>query len=216
MEKVIEFIKKNKLIKRGEVIGVGVSGGIDSMVLLSFLASHADELDIEVVAIHVDHGIRAESGKDAEFVAEKAKELGVRLYKFKIDAPKIAKEKKVSLETGARIARYGVFQSLLERDVIDKIALAHHQSDQAETILMHIFRGAGVFGAKGMEPIRDGVYIRPLLDVGKKEIEEYALRHGIDHVEDATNQDTTYDRNFVRCVLLKEIEKRWPNATNSI
>ena len=216
MEKILDFVKKHNLIKAGEVIGVGVSGGIDSMCLLHFLNENKEKLDIEVVGIHINHGIREESDDEAQFVVQKCKEMGVRVYKFTIDSPKIAKERKISLETAARDGRYGVFESLLKRDVIDKIALAHHQSDQAETILMHIFRGCGGSGAKGMDPIRDGVYIRPMLPVSKEEIEDYASLNNIDYVEDSSNFDTSYARNYVRNVVMKDILQRWPNAIEAI
>lgn len=216
MEKILDFIKKHKLIEAGQVIGVGVSGGIDSMCLLHFLNENREKLDIEVVGIHINHGIREESDDEARFVVEKCKEMGVRVYKFTIDSPKLAKDRKVSLETAARDGRYAVFESLIKRDVIDKIALAHHQSDQAETILMHIFRGCGVSGAKGMEPQRDGIYIRPMLPVSKQEIEEYASINNIDFVEDASNKDITYARNYVRNVIMKDVLKKWPNAIEAI
>lgn len=216
MDKILDFIKKHKLIQAGQVIGVGVSGGIDSMCLLHFLNENKEFLDIDVVAIHINHGIREESDDEARFVLEKCKEMGVRAYKFSIDSPKIAKERKISIETAAREGRYGVFKGLIERDIVDKIALAHHQSDQAETILMHIFRGCGTSGAKGMEPVRDKIYIRPMLPVSKKEIEEYASINNIDFVEDESNYDTTYARNYVRNVLMKDILKKWPNAIEAI
>ncbi len=216
MDSAKEFMLKTGMIKRGDIIGVGVSGGSDSMALLHFLHGMAEELDIEIVAIHVDHGIRENSYMDADFVREKAREMGVRFYKFRIDAPKIAKEKSLSLETAAREARYGVFASLIKKGVVDKIALAHHTLDQAETILMHIFRGSGVSGAKGMDPIRDGVYIRPLLSTSKEEIMDYIKSNQIEYVDDYTNKDTSYNRNFVRSLLTNEISKRWPNAVGAI
>lgn len=216
MEKIKEYIKQNKLIKEGEVIGVGVSGGSDSMVLLHYLSSIQQELDFEVVAIHINHGIRAESRDEEEFVAEKCRELGVRCYKFKIDSPKLAKERNESLETAARNGRYDVFRSLISRGVVDKIALAHHESDQAETILMHIFRGSGIAGARGMEPVRDGIFIRPMLEVSKKEILNFASDNNIDYVQDNSNMDNSYNRNFIRNVVLPEVEKRWPGVYASI
>lgn len=216
MEKILDFIKKNKLIKAGEVVGVGVSGGIDSMSLLHFLNAHKEELDIDVVAIHINHGIREESDDEARFVLQKCKDWGVRVYKFTIDAPKLAKERKLSIETAAREARYWLFDALVKKDIVDKVALAHHQSDQAETILMHILRGSGLAGARGMEPIRDGIYIRPMLPVSKEEIEEYASANAIDYVEDQSNLDTTYARNYLRNVVMKGILKRWPNAVEAI
>ncbi len=216
MEKILDFIKEKQLIKPGEVIGVGVSGGIDSMCLLHFLNANKQALDIDVVAIHVDHGIREESADDARFVVEKCKEMGVRVYKFSIDANKIAKDRHLSVETAAREGRYGVFEALIKKDIVDKIALAHHQSDQAETILMHIFRGSGLAGARGMEPIRDNIYIRPMLPVSKDEIADYASINGIDFVDDCTNSDNSYARNFIRNVVMKEVLKKWPNAVEAI
>ncbi|MGN1200692.1 MAG: tRNA lysidine(34) synthetase TilS [Candidatus Caccovivens sp.] len=216
MEKILDFIKKNKLIKAGQVIGVGVSGGIDSMCLLHFLNANKENLDIDVVAIHINHGIREESDDEARFVLQKCREMGVRVYKFTIDSPKIAKEKKISIETAAREGRYGVFEALIKKDIVDKIALAHHQSDQAETILMHIFRGCGVAGARGMEPIRDKIYIRPMLPVSKEEIEQYASINNIEFVEDSSNADISYARNYVRNVIMKDILKKWPNAIEAI
>lgn len=216
MESAKLLIEKTGMLKPGEIIGVGVSGGADSMALLQFLVDIAEEKDIEVVAIHVDHGIRENSYLDADFVKEKAKELGVRFYKFRIDAPRIAKDKNMGIEEAGREARYGVFNTLLKKGVVDKIALAHHVQDQAETILMHIFRGSGIAGARGMTPIRDGVYIRPLLTTTKSQILEFLSEKHLDYVEDYTNKDTSYNRNFVRNVLMPEIEKRWPNCASAI
>lgn len=216
LESIEKFIQKTNMILAGDVIGVGFSGGSDSMALLHYLANNMQKLDIEVVAIHIDHGIRENSYIDADFAKEKAKELGIRFYKFRVDAPKIAKEKNVSIETAARDARYGVFKTLLKKGVVDKIALAHHMQDQAETILMHIFRGSGVAGAKGMEPIRDNVYIRPMLTTSKEEILQYLDENNLDYREDETNVDITYNRNFVRNVIMKNVLTRWPNAIKSI
>ena len=216
MDGILDFIKANKLVKKGDVVGVGVSGGVDSMCLLHYLNSVKDILDIDVVGIHINHGIREESYDEAKFVLDKCKEMGVRVYKFTIDSNKIAKEKKVSLETGAREGRYGVFEALVKKDIVDKIALAHHMSDQAETILMHLFRGAGIKGAKGMEPIRDGIYIRPMLNISKEEILVYASLNNIEYVEDASNNDNSYSRNYMRNVVMKDILARWPNAIEAI
>lgn len=216
MLNLLETIRKNNLVKSGDVIGVGCSGGSDSIALLHALSKLQRELDIEVVAISIDHSIRENSALDVQFVKEKAGEFGVRFYKFKVDAPKIAKDKGVSLETGAREARYGVFKALIRKGLVDKIALAHHKLDQAETILMHIFRGSGSNGALGMPYISENVFIRPLLDYSKEEILDYCNENHLDFVEDYTNQDNTYNRNFVRNVVLKEITSRWPNAVNAI
>ncbi len=216
MEKIKEYIKKHKLIEKGEIIGVGVSGGSDSMCLLHCLSSLQDEMDFEVVAIHVNHGIREESRDEARFVLEECKKMQVRAYKFKIDALKIAKESNQSIETSAREGRFNVFASLVKKGVVDKIALAHHESDQAETILMHLFRGSGLNGMKGMEPVRDKIYIRPMLECTKQEISDYLINNEVDYVVDRSNEENEYNRNFLRNVVLKEIKKRWPNVESSI
>ena len=216
MEQVEKFIIDNKLFKRGEIIGVGCSGGSDSIALLHYLAQNQEKFDIEVVAIHIDHAIRETSYIDADFVKEKAREFGVRYYKFRVDAKKVAQENHESIESGARIARYGVFRSLIERGIVDKIALAHHVSDQAETILMHLFRGAGTSGAQGMSPISEEIFVRPFLDVTKKEILDYIDENRLEYVDDETNSDTNYNRNFVRNELMPRILSRWPNAESAI
>ncbi len=211
-----EFIKENKLFKGGEIIGVGCSGGSDSLALLHYLAKNQEKFDIEVVAVHVDHQIRENSWYDADFVKDMAKTLGVRFYKFRVDVPKLAKEKNKGIEECARDARYGVFKTLISKGVVDKIALAHHMQDQAETILMHIFRGAGLAGAKGMEAVSNKIYVRPMLNTSKEEIFDYLAENHLDYCEDSTNDDNTYNRNFVRNVILKEATSRWPNAVQSL
>ena len=211
-----DFIKQNKLFKSGDIVGVGCSGGSDSIALLHYLAMNQEKFDIEVVAIHVDHGIRENSYIDADFVREKAREFGVRYYKFRVDALKVANEKGVSVETAAREVRYGVFKSLVQKGVVDKIALAHHISDQAETILMHIFRGSGTAGARGMNAISEDIYVRPMLNTSKEEIIDYLNQNHLDYVDDETNVDTSYNRNFVRHVIMKDIKSRWPNAEQAI
>lgn len=216
MESVLTLIKQKNMIKPGEIVGVAVSGGQDSMALLHILNNLSKEQDFEVVAVHVDHCIRENSEKDAEFVSDYCKKNGIRVYKFKVDAVKLSNEKKLSIEMGAREARYGVFDALINKGVVDKIAIAHHKNDQAETILMHLFRGSGVSGVKGMDYVRDGVYIRPLLNTSKEQIEKYVYENDIPYVEDETNQDDSYQRNYLRNRIIPQIVKVWPNAVNSI
>ena len=216
MQSLNEFIEKNKLFQKGETIGIGCSGGSDSMALLHYLALNQKRFDIEVVAIHINHKIRDNSFSDLQFVKEKASELGVRFYSFDVDVPKLASEKGQSTETAARDARYNIFRTLVKKGIVNKIALAHHKSDQAETILMHIFRGSGLSGAKGMEKESEGMFVRPLLDTSKEEILDYLSKNELSFVEDCTNVDTSYNRNYVRHVIMKDIISRWPNAIESI
>lgn len=216
MEKVLELIKKEKLFSSGCVVGVACSGGSDSMSLLHFLCANREKLDIEIVAIHIDHGTRENDARDAYFVADYCKEHHIRFQKFKVEAKVLAKQKGWTLEQACREARYGVFDNLRKRGIVDKIALAHQQSDQAETVLLHILRGSGLLGASGMQYVRDDFYVRPFLDTPKQEIMAYVYENQIPYVEDETNQDTTISRNLLRQRILPEIRQVWPKVDETL
>lgn len=218
MEKeVCEFIKNNNLIAPNEVVGVACSGGSDSMALLNFLYENKDNFDCEIVCITIDHMIRGEDSiGDALFVKTWCNERHIPCWKFSVDALRLAETKKMGVEEAARISRYGVFEKLLNEGKVDKIALAHHLSDQAETILMHILRGAGLNGACGMEAIRQGNYIRPFLDVSKDEILTYCKQNSIEFVQDESNFDSSYNRNFIRHLIMPELKKRWGGVEQNL
>lgn len=216
MERVVEYIKKHNLIKSGEVIAVACSGGRDSICLLHFLNSIKADLDCEIVAVNVDHGIRAHSALDTEFVMQFCKDHKIRSYKFKAEALKVAKEEGLSIEQAARKVRYGVFETLIKKGLADKIALAHHMQDQAETVLLNIIRGAGLSGARGMEPVRDGIYIRPFLELPREEIMSYLDENGLEYVEDETNKDNTYSRNYIRNIVIPALRKHFKGVDKSI
>lgn len=209
MEDVLEYIKANNMIKPNEIIGVACSGGRDSICLLHYLNSIKHDLDCEVVAINVDHGIRATSALDTEFVMQFCKDNGIRAYKFKAEALKVAKEEKLTIEQAARKVRYGIFETVVKKGLVDKIALAHHLNDQAETILLNIIRGAGLNGARGMEAVRDNVYIRPFLNTPREEIMAYLDEKGLEYVEDETNKDNTYSRNYLRNIVMPALRKQF-------
>ncbi len=216
MENVLDYIKENKLIKPREVIGVACSGGRDSIALLHFLNSVKEELDCEIVAINVDHGIRPSSAFDTEFVMNFCKENNIRAYKFKGEALKVASEEKLTIEQAARKVRYGIFDTVIKRGLVDKIALAHHLNDQAETVLLNIIRGSGLSGARGMDAIRDGVYIRPLLTTPREEIMSYIDENGLEFVEDETNSDITYSRNYIRNIVMPALRKHFKSVDRNI
>ncbi len=216
MENVIDFIKEHNMIKSGEVIGVACSGGRDSISLLHYLNSIKHELDCEIVAINVDHGIRQTSAYDTEFVVQFCKDNKIRAYKFKGEALKVAKEEKLTIEQAARKVRYGIFETVIQKGVCEKIALAHHMYDQAETVLLNILRGAGLNGARGMEPIRDGIYIRPLLETPRENIMAYIDENGLGFVDDETNNDTTYSRNYLRNIVMPALRRHFKGADKSL
>ena len=216
MENILSLTQENDLIKTGNTIGVACSGGSDSMALLHKLCALKNELQIDVLAITVDHSIRENGAKDAEFVENYCKENNIHCCRFKVDVPHIAQQKAISLESAAREARFGVFDALIQKGVVDKIALAHHRQDQAETILMHLFRGAGLGGLKGMELENNSNYIRPLLYTSKKEVMDYIKANNIPYVIDETNAENIYTRNYLRNEILPLIIKKWPNAVNAL
>lgn len=216
MDNILKTIVDKKLIKKNEAIGVGVSGGTDSMALLHYLSKLQEDLEFEIVAVHVDHNLRPTSAQDAFFVINYCKKNRIRSYKFKVDVNKLSKETNQSIETAARDARYGVFESLIKRGIIDKIALAHHMEDQAETVLLHLFRGSGLSGAKGMSYKNQEVFIRPMLNTRKSEIQKYLLSNDIPYVEDETNKEDIYQRNFVRNNVFPLIQTRFPKVVEAL
>ena len=216
MENIVSDIKKYGLTSAGEKVVVACSGGKDSMALLHYLWSNKEDLGIEVAAVNVDHSIRENSAQDSEFVKNFCKKNDIKLYSYKVDAVKYSEDNKLTLEQGARECRYRVFGSLVNRGICDKIALAHHMQDQAETILLNLFRGTGIAGASGMEHIRDGIYIRPLLNVSQQEILAYVATNDIPFVEDETNQDDEYSRNYIRNKIMPLIRVKWAGADKAI
>ena len=216
-DEILNLIKEKKLIEPGQTVGVAVSGGIDSMSLLYFLKNYSKELKCRVVAITVDHMLRGErSLGDAIFVKNWCRENDIICYKYSVDVKTMAEKQKLTTEEAARIARYDVFNKLLSEGTVDKIALAHHMSDQAETILLHLLRGSGLNGACGMDFVRDDNFIRPFLNTTKDEIVNYCSINNIEHIEDETNNENKYNRNYLRNVILPALKRRWPTVEQSL
>ena len=201
-EKTLSTIKKYNLIEKGDKIVLGLSGGPDSVCLLHLLNRMKDVLDIEVYAAHLNHQIRGmEAQKDALYVSDLCERLGITFFVKSIDVPKYCKENKLSIEEGARKLRYEMFFEIKESLNADKIAIAHNMNDQAETVLMRMMRGTGLQGLKGIDYMRDGVIIRPILDIERADIEAYCEEHKLTPRIDATNLETIYTRNKIRLEL---------------
>lgn len=216
MKNIETLIVKNKMILPGETVGVAVSGGSDSMCLLHLLNVLKDKLNFNVVAINIDHNLRENSANDSAFVKNYCEKNDIKLYAYSLDVNKICEEKHLTVEQGAREARYKTFKKLVDKGVVNKIALGHHMQDQTETILLNIFRGAGLSGACGMELIRDGIYIRPLLKTSKAEIKAYLTYNEIPFVEDETNLQNDFARNYIRNMIMPLIRTKWSNADSTI
>jgi len=174
-----EFIQKNKLIAPKDKIIVAVSGGVDSIVLLDVLNELKTQLKLELVAAHFNHKLRGdESDEDEKFVREFTSKLGIECYVRSEDTKEYCKSRKISIQEGARELRYNFFETLRLLKGFDKIATAHNANDNAETVLLNLFRGSGINGLAGIQ-IKRGNIIRPLLFATREEIEEYASEKGL-------------------------------------
>lgn len=204
--RIYNFIVEKKLIKSGSTVLVGLSGGADSTALLLVLDSLKALLGIKLIAVHVNHGIRAEAGEDALFSQELCDRLDVPFFLIEKDIPALSRELKLTEEEAGRKARYQEFSRIAREEAADYIAIAHHQNDVAETLIMNLLRGSGIHGGGSIRPSRDNV-IRPLLCVSRKEIEDYLKDQGQDYCHDATNDENTHTRNIIRNLIIPAMEK---------
>lgn len=201
-ERVLAACKE--LLAPGDRVIAAVSGGADSMALLQFLLEYKDALDVGVEAAHVDHRMRPDSARDAAFVVKFCQKNGVPLHAFAAAAPPARPS-----EEWCRELRYGFFETLAAPGV--KIATAHTLSDQAETLLLRLARGAGVRGAAGIPAVR-GCFVRPMLGVTKAEAEDFCRRRGLSWVTDESNFSDDYARNRLRHHAMPAIEAACPGA----
>ncbi len=215
IEKVYQYIKENNMLNDCRHIIVGLSGGADSVCLLVLLHSIIVQyqMDIDVVAVHINHEIRGDEAlRDQRFAQKLSDDLGVVCHVLNKDVKAIAKMRGVSIETAGRQVRYECFAQIKRElgflDTTTKIAVAHHIDDLVETSLMHLIRGSGIQGFSGISPV-NGDIIRPLLCVNKKEIIEFLKMKGIGYVVDSTNLESDYQRNQLRNQLIPMIEKKY-------
>ncbi len=208
INRVHKYIETNKLIEPGDKVIVGVSGGPDSMALLHILFQLRSSLQFEFVVAHVNHGLREEAGAEEEFVKEICKVWGIACYSCAVPVAEHARTQKITLEEAGRNARYDYFNQLQQKTGAQRIATAHHQNDVAETVLLHLLRGAGIKGLRGILP-RRGKLIRPLLLVNKEELLEYLETKKIKYCQDQSNEDCYYLRNRIRHGLIPYLQKEF-------
>jgi tRNA(Ile)-lysidine synthase len=216
-ERVRDRVRRQRLLRPGDRVGVAVSGGADSLALLRLLLELRADLGVVLSVLHFHHGIRgAEADADQRFVAEVAANHALEFHSQAGDSPAHAAARGLSLEAAARDLRYAWFRDLLEHDVINRIATAHTLDDQAETVLMRTLRGAGSRGIAGIypdlpawdsRPRLSASIIRPLLHVRRGELQDYLRSLAQTWREDATNLDTRHLRNRIRHVLLPLLER---------
>jgi len=195
------WIKRHGLIQPKDSVLAAVSGGPDSMAMLGILRELAASTPFSLAAAHFNHGIRPESGKERDLVAEFCEKAGVKLLEEKADVPAMAGLKGEGLEETARKARYSFLIRAAEKTGAAAVATGHTLNDQAETILHHIIRGTGLRGLEGI-PVRRGIFIRPVLDCRREELENLLKERSIPYVLDRSNLDNTFFRNRIRNRLL--------------
>lgn len=208
-EKVLETIKKYNLINNGDKIVIGVSGGPDSICLLNILNGLKEQLNIEIYVAHINHMIREVADQETEYVQNFCKNIGIECFVKKVDVLKIAQEQKRGTEEVGRTIRYEFFDEVLKKTNSNKIATAHNLNDKAETVMLNIIRGSGVSGLKGIEPIREGKYIRPLIETEREDIEKYCIDNNLNPKYDESNNENIYSRNKVRNELIPYIKKEF-------
>lgn len=210
-QKIIE-----DLIEPADSVVIGVSGGVDSVVLLDLLAN--SELALTLNVVHVNYGFRGkESDRDEKFVKKLAEKYSSRFF---LARPKGLKSTADNVQSAARDLRYDLFIETAQRTGSSKILTAHHADDQAETILSHLMRGSGLSGLSGMQErrqISEGIeLVRPLLNFSRKEILTYVASKKLIFVEDSTNKTTKYQRNAIRHELLPTLLKYDPSAVEHL
>ncbi|HHX51316.1 MAG TPA: tRNA lysidine(34) synthetase TilS, partial [Clostridia bacterium] len=215
LKKIEKTIIKYGLICPGDQILVAVSGGPDSVALLDLLYRLKDTWALGLRIAHLDHMFRPEARKEAEFVKRMARDLGIPVIVGRKNVPLYMQEKGLSAQEAARELRYKFLQWAAARTGCQKIAVAHHASDQAETIIMNFLRGTGPAGMAGM-PSKRGKIIRPLLEVTGEEINEYCRQMGLSSCTDPSNLKTIYFRNLIRLELVPYLEKFNPRLVEGL
>lgn len=210
-------MRENSLVSAGETVMVACSGGVDSMVLLDVMHRLGRAFGFSVAAAHLDHSLRGSEGqKDQELVGRFCRDRKIIFTGGREDVRRLCGEEGLSVQQGARRARYGFLEESLRKIRGHKIATAHHADDQVETILMRLLRGTGPVGLRGIPVNRGGVFIRPLLFEWKADIVTYAREESLPFREDPGNREPRYHRNRIRNELLPHLEAFNPRIKESL
>ena len=212
IDTVHRFIEKEKLLTPNAAVIVGLSGGMDSMVLLDLLTL----LGYQCVAAHCNFHLRGrESDRDAGFVKKWCKGIDIPFTSIDFDTTQYAADRKISIEMAARELRYDWFEIVRRQYGAEAVAVAHHKDDSVETVLLNLMRGTGIKGLTGIMP-RNRHVVRPLLCVTRAEIEEYIIERDMPYVFDSSNDDDAFLRNSLRLNIIPQLEKLNPSVKETI
>lgn len=211
-----ETVARHGLIVRGDSVLVAVSGGPDSVALLHLLAERAAAWQLRLGVAHLDHGLREESARDADFVGRLAEGLELPLHTERVEVRGLQRRWQLSIEAAGRKARYRFFRQTADRCGFNKVALAHHADDNAETLLLNLLRGSGRLGLGGMPPMRAGCFIRPLIRAERTDIQDYLRRRNLPALADASNRDNDFLRNRIRNQLIPLLERAYQPGVRAV
>ncbi|HEY6436786.1 MAG TPA: tRNA lysidine(34) synthetase TilS, partial [Ignavibacteriaceae bacterium] len=207
-QKALKFIDENHLIEIGDKVLVALSGGADSIFLLSFLLKFKNRFKIDVTAFHLNHKLRGKASvEDEKFCAEFCLKINIKLVCISKDVKAFAKKMKVSVEEAGRDIRYPELNKAATKMKCTRIATAHNSSDNVETILLNFIKGTGLKGLVGIPVRRDNI-IRPILCLSAEEIRTYLKANKIPFRVDESNLDSDYERNFLRNEIIPKLKKR--------
>jgi tRNA(Ile)-lysidine synthase len=210
IHKIEKTIQRHCLLNKGEGVIVAVSGGPDSVALLKILLELSPRYELCLKVAHLNHGLRGvESDREEEFVRTLSGAMGLPFTSRKVDIRRVMKEFSSCLEDACRQCRYAYLEEVRLAEGFRKIALGHHMDDQAETVLMRFLRGSGPEGLRGMLPVRDETYIRPMLYVSRREIIQYLERQGLKYMNDSSNREDVCLRNRIRRELIPDLRLRY-------
>ena len=211
IDKIKAFCRQKELLCQGDRILLGLSGGADSACLFLVLLQLAIEWNLTLIPVHINHNLRGESAKaDENFCKELCKTYGLDMIVVSVEIQNLAKRNGWTIEEAGRNARYDAFTKLAKEYDCNKIAVAHHKNDQAETVLFQLFRGSRLKGISGMSA-KNGMIIRPLLCMTREEIEQYLYEKNQTYCIDLTNFEEEYTRNLIRGRVIpvaKEIQSK--------
>jgi tRNA(Ile)-lysidine synthase len=216
LNKIAATIRKHSMLSGEEKVLAGISGGPDSVCLLHILNGLKEQFGIVLYAVYIDHGLRPdETGRETEFCRDLSAGLGIPFITKAVAVKSYAKEQKMNPQEAARKLRYMAFEETAYESGCHKIALGHTADDQAETLLMNLFRGSGSTGLAGIPPVRKNI-IRPLIDVERKEIDKYLADSQILHMTDSSNLKKDYLRNRIRLSFMPLVRELNPDITRTL